>query len=368
MLHKGSGSYAHFCPRPWLSTCRWARLATHRRNGPHSVCSPRSDAHFGSVPTVCVSSPGDWAVSTSSHMQQDMDISQAQEKVNTTQICPPVLPPKKKNAQKTTHQKGGPERPRAPQSEPKRPRAPQSGPKRPQAAKGGPRRPQAASKRPGAPQSAPERPQTVPSGPQKPTRNNLFHGVPPLERAKKTAFPQRENDIFPYGFGRRIFSVFQRCQRQTQSTPRETHQKPADRPQRPRAAQNEPERPKRPPRTAECGPRWSTEATLKQAFHGEPLLEGPKTAFPQKETTYFRTGFGGRFFLKKNPTLPKKSPKHAQTTPPKASRAPTVAPSGPERPRAAPKRPPRVAQSGAERPRASQCAPERPRAASGPRP
>ena len=36
-LHKVSGSYVHFCPRPCLSTCRWARLATHRHWGPLCV-------------------------------------------------------------------------------------------------------------------------------------------------------------------------------------------------------------------------------------------------------------------------------------------------------------------------------------------
>ena len=35
--HKGSGSYVHLCPRPCLSTCRWARLATHRHWGPLCV-------------------------------------------------------------------------------------------------------------------------------------------------------------------------------------------------------------------------------------------------------------------------------------------------------------------------------------------
>ena len=46
------------------------------KNGPHEVCSPCSRAHFGRVPTACVSSPRDRAVSTGSHMQ-DMDISKA---------------------------------------------------------------------------------------------------------------------------------------------------------------------------------------------------------------------------------------------------------------------------------------------------
>ena len=40
----------------------------------HLVCSLCSRAHFGRVPTACVSSPRDGAVSTGAHMQQDMDI------------------------------------------------------------------------------------------------------------------------------------------------------------------------------------------------------------------------------------------------------------------------------------------------------
>ena len=38
---------------------------------------PCSHAHIGRVRTACVSSPRDVAVSTGSHMQQDMDISKA---------------------------------------------------------------------------------------------------------------------------------------------------------------------------------------------------------------------------------------------------------------------------------------------------
>ena len=37
VTHKGSGSQFHVCPRPCLSTCRWARLATHRHWGPLCV-------------------------------------------------------------------------------------------------------------------------------------------------------------------------------------------------------------------------------------------------------------------------------------------------------------------------------------------
>ena len=33
------GSYVRFRPRPFPSTCRWARLATHRHKEPHSASS-----------------------------------------------------------------------------------------------------------------------------------------------------------------------------------------------------------------------------------------------------------------------------------------------------------------------------------------
>ena len=39
------------------STCRWARLATHRHKVPHQMCIPCSRVHLGRVPTACVSSP-----------------------------------------------------------------------------------------------------------------------------------------------------------------------------------------------------------------------------------------------------------------------------------------------------------------------
>ena len=38
LTHKGSGSCFHFCPRPCLSSCRWAKLTTHRHIEPHSMC------------------------------------------------------------------------------------------------------------------------------------------------------------------------------------------------------------------------------------------------------------------------------------------------------------------------------------------
>ena len=55
---------------------RWARLATHRRKGPHQACSPCSRAHFSRLTTACVSSPKGlgclhWLT------QQDMVISKA---------------------------------------------------------------------------------------------------------------------------------------------------------------------------------------------------------------------------------------------------------------------------------------------------
>ena len=50
------------CPlqpnRPLVpSTCRWARLPTHRQKEPHQVCCPCSRAHLGRVATACVSPP-----------------------------------------------------------------------------------------------------------------------------------------------------------------------------------------------------------------------------------------------------------------------------------------------------------------------
>ena len=59
----------HFCPRPCSSTRRWARLATHRHSGPHSVCIPCSYAHFGRASTG--------AISMGSQMQQDKDTAEA---------------------------------------------------------------------------------------------------------------------------------------------------------------------------------------------------------------------------------------------------------------------------------------------------
>ena len=55
--HKVSGSHVHVCPRPCSSTYRLARITTHRRREPHSVCCPCSHAHFGRLTTACVSSP-----------------------------------------------------------------------------------------------------------------------------------------------------------------------------------------------------------------------------------------------------------------------------------------------------------------------
>ena len=62
---RGRGSHFDFCPRPCSSTCRWARLATHRHIGPHFVCIPCSHAHLGLFTTACVSAPKRLGASTS---------------------------------------------------------------------------------------------------------------------------------------------------------------------------------------------------------------------------------------------------------------------------------------------------------------
>ena len=66
------------------------------------VRSPCSRAHFGRVTTACVSSPRDWAVSTGSHMQQGMDISQAPPHLGA-----PIPLFEFRSRQKTTTQKFG---------------------------------------------------------------------------------------------------------------------------------------------------------------------------------------------------------------------------------------------------------------------
>ena len=52
LFYKVSGSYVRVCPRPCLSTCRWARLATHRHNGP-----PTQRAVRALMPTLAASPP-----------------------------------------------------------------------------------------------------------------------------------------------------------------------------------------------------------------------------------------------------------------------------------------------------------------------
>ena len=73
---KVSGSYVHYCPRPCSSTCRWARLATHRHWGPLHVYPELLCQLWPCNQHVC-HRQRDWAVSIGSHMQQDMDISEA---------------------------------------------------------------------------------------------------------------------------------------------------------------------------------------------------------------------------------------------------------------------------------------------------
>ena len=62
----GSGSNFHFCPRPCFE-----HLSKAQNKGVHLTCSPTSRAHSTLVSTACVSSPMDWAVSRSSHKQNN---------------------------------------------------------------------------------------------------------------------------------------------------------------------------------------------------------------------------------------------------------------------------------------------------------
>ena len=113
-------------------------------------------------------------------------------------------------------------------------------------------------------QSTPRQQQSAHSGPSGPERRRTAQSSPerllsgfriqaetrlsrrPLLEGPKTALPQMEKRHISVWFWAAIFSVFQRCQRQTQSTPREAHQMPADRhsgperPERPRACPGRP--------------------------------------------------------------------------------------------------------------------------------
>ena len=215
LLHKGSGSYAHFCPRPWLSTCRWARQATHRHNGTTLSVQPALWCPFWPCThRMCVIAKRLGSLHKLAHTAGRRYFSSARESQHHTNL-PTCLAAKKKNAQKTTDQKGGPERP-------ERPRAPQSEPKRPRAA---PKRSRAVHR------SQPE---------------TIFSRGTPWE-SQKTASPERgKRHISVWVWAADFFFVFQRCQRQAQSTPRQPHQRPAERPQRPqsgpRAAQSGTER------------------------------------------------------------------------------------------------------------------------------
>ena len=85
------------------STYQWARLATHRPQGTHNTsCAARA-----LVPTLAAQPPhvchrqGDWAVSVGSHMQQDIDIS------NAPLLGAPIALFDYRSRQKTTIQKIG---------------------------------------------------------------------------------------------------------------------------------------------------------------------------------------------------------------------------------------------------------------------
>ena len=85
--HEVSGSHAHVCPRPWSSTYRWNKLGTHQHRSPRSVRGPCSHAQFDRFATACVSSPRDWAVFISSHMQQNSVMPAASPQLGALFSC-----------------------------------------------------------------------------------------------------------------------------------------------------------------------------------------------------------------------------------------------------------------------------------------
>ena len=66
LFYKRSGSNFHFYPRPYFEHLSTVQACTQTQ--PHFACSRTSRAHFTLVPTVCVSSPKDWA-------EQDIDVA-----------------------------------------------------------------------------------------------------------------------------------------------------------------------------------------------------------------------------------------------------------------------------------------------------
>ena len=68
---RGRGAHVRLCPRPYSSTHRSAKPTTERHRGLRNTARSVLSRPFIRVPTACVSSPRDWAVSNGSHMQQD---------------------------------------------------------------------------------------------------------------------------------------------------------------------------------------------------------------------------------------------------------------------------------------------------------
>ena len=248
MLHKGSGSYAHFCPRPWLSTCRWARARDPPTQRDHTQCAARALMPILAVyPPYVLSSPRDWAVFHKlAHTAGRRYFSSARESQHHTNL-PTCLAARKKRTGKLHTKKGGPERLRACQSGPERPRwRSQSGPA-PGAAPSGPERSTEANPRERnnllqtkrAAQSGPERPRAP-------------HRVPkaPWE-SQKTAFPEQngKTTYFRMGLGGGFFLFSNVVKDKPEARPdnptkgqQSAHSGPKAAPERRRAAQSGAER------------------------------------------------------------------------------------------------------------------------------
>ena len=87
-VHRASVSHIHFSPHPCSSTYLWTKHATHRykkttlrrdispgHNAALVLSCPCHPCSHRMRVSACVSARRDWAVSSSSHMQQDMDTS-----------------------------------------------------------------------------------------------------------------------------------------------------------------------------------------------------------------------------------------------------------------------------------------------------
>ena len=68
--HKGFGVLPSHLPTSLVDHASMSQ-ASHRYEGPNSVCGACSDAHFGGAATACVSSPRDWALSMGSALHNE---------------------------------------------------------------------------------------------------------------------------------------------------------------------------------------------------------------------------------------------------------------------------------------------------------